>query len=307
MTPSNIPREDFVAGFSPQGLPVRGRVIRLSENTLSPILKRHAYPDHLAEILGEAVLLSALVGSGMKFDGKILVQAEGDGPVSMLVGEYTKTGGLRAYARHEPERWAWLDKVNKGDKPHMPQLFGPQGRLGMIIVYANTDLTPYQGIVPLAKGSMAECAEAYFRQSEQVETRLRLSVRKDEHGIWRGGGMMIQKIAGDDARGDTEDGWREAEALFATLSDAELTDPALPTPDLVYRLFHEGGVAMDDDVQALDDVCTCNRDRLVGTLRGMADESLREMVEPDGTLQVDCQFCSRNYTIPIEEVTSAAN
>lgn len=307
MTPSNIPREDFVAGFSPQGLPVRGRVIRLSENSLSPILKRHAYPDHLAEILGEAVMLSALVGSGMKFDGKILVQAEGDGPVSMLVGEYTKSGGLRAYARHEPERWAWLSKINKGDKPHMPQLFGASGRLGMIIVYANTDLNPYQGIVPLAKGAMAECAEDYFRQSEQVETRMRLCVRKDERGIWRGGGMMIQKIAGDDARGDTEEGWREAEALFATLTDAELTDPALPSADLVYRLFHEGGVALDDDAQALDDVCTCNRDRLVGTLRGMSDESLREMVEPDGTLQVDCQFCSRNYTIPIDEVTSAAN
>ena len=121
------------------------------------------------------------------------------------------------------------------------------------------------------------------------------------------GGMMIQKIAGDDARGDTDEGWREAEALFSTLTVEELTDPALPAPDLVYRLFHEGGVAMDTDAQALDDVCTCSRERLVGTLQGMADESLREMVEPDGTLKVDCQFCSRSYTIPIEEVTRAAN
>ena len=307
MTPSNIPMEDFVAGFSPQGLPVRGRVIRLSEGTISPILKRHAYPDHLAEILGEAVMLSALVGSGMKFQGKVLAQAEGDGPTSMLVGEYTKTGGLRGYARHEPERWAWLDKVNKGGKPHMTQLFGATSLLGQIIVYNNTELKPYQGIVPLAKGSLAECAEDYFRQSEQVETRLRLAVKKDASGGWRAGGMMIQKIAGDEARGDTEEGWREAEALFSTLTLDELTDPALPATDLVYRLFHEGGVAMEPDAQVLDDVCTCNRERLVGTLQGMADESLREMVEPDGTLKVDCQFCSRTYTIGIEEVTSAAN
>ncbi|MEL6827388.1 MAG: Hsp33 family molecular chaperone HslO [Pseudomonadota bacterium] len=307
MTPSNIPMEDFVVGFSPQGLPVRGRVIRLSEGTISPILERHAYPDHLAEILGEAVMLSALVGSGMKFQGKVLAQAEGDGPTSMLVGEYTKTGGLRGYARHEPERWAWLDKVNKGGKPHMPQLFGATGRLGLIIVYDNTDLKPYQGIVPLAKGSLAECAEDYFRQSEQVETRLRLAVKKDASGGWRAGGMMIQKIAGDEARGDTEEGWREAEALFSTLTLDELTDPALPATDLVYRLFHEGGVAMEPDAQVLDDICTCNRERLVGTLQGMADESLRDMVEPDGTLKVDCQFCSRTYTIDIEEVTSAAN
>ena len=307
MTQSNIPMDDFVAGFSPQGLPVRGRVIRLSEGTISPILKRHAYPDHLAEILGEAVMLSALVGSGMKFEGKVLAQAEGDGPVSMLVGEYTKAGGLRGYAKHEPERWAWLSKVNKGDKPHMPQLFGAMGRLGLMIVYDNRDLKPYQGIVPLAKGSMTECAQDYFRQSEQVDTLLRLAVHKDAAGDWRAGGMMVQKIAGDMARGDTEEGWREAEALFSTLTDEELTDPALPATDLVYRLFHEGGVAMDADAQKLDDVCTCNRERLVGTLQGMADESLRDMVEPDGTLKVDCQFCSRQYVIPIDEVTRAAN
>ena len=307
MAPSNIPMDDFVAGFSPQGLPVRGRVIRLSEGSISPILKRHAYPDHLAEILGEAVMLSALVGSGMKFEGKILAQAEGDGPLSMMVGEYTKAGGLRGYARHEPERWAWLEKINKGDKPHMPQLFGAMGRLGLIIVHDNPDLKPYQGIVPLEKGSLAQCAEDYFRQSEQVETRLRMVVRKDQAGDWRAGGVMIQKIAGDAARGDTEDGWREAEALFATLTDEEVIDPALPAPDLIYRLFHEGGVAMDNDVQPLDDVCTCNRDRLVGTLLGMADESLRDMVEPDGTLQIDCQFCARAYTIGINEVTQAAN
>lgn len=307
MTPSNIPMEDFVAGFSPQGLPVRGRIIRLSEATISPILNRHAYPDHLAEILGEAVMLSALVGSGMKFDGKVLAQAEGDGPVSMLVGEYTKAGGLRGYSKHEPERWAWLNKVNKGEKPHMPQLFGATGRLGLIIVYANTDLKPYQGIVPLVKGSLAACAEDYFRRSEQVESRLRLSVHKDADGTWRAGGMMIQKIAGDDARGDTDDGWREAEALFSTLTEEELTDPSLPATDLVFRLFHEGGVAMDTDAQPLRDVCTCSRERLVGTLQGMADESLREMVEPDGTLKIDCQFCARVYSIAIDEVTNATN
>ncbi len=307
MTPTNVPMEDFVSGFSPQGLPVRGRIIRLSDQSISPILKRHAYPDHLAEILGEAVMLSALVGSGMKFKGKVMAQAEGDGPVSMMVGEYTKAGGLRGYARHEPERWAWLEKVNKGDKPHMPQLFGATGRLGLIIVYENTEMKPYQGIVPLAKGSLAECAQDYFRRSEQVDTLLRLAVRKDGQGGWRAGGMMIQKIAGDDTRGETDEGWRESEALFATLTDDELIDPGLPAQDLVYRLFNEAGVAMDADAQALDDLCTCSRERLVGTLQGMADESLRDMVEPDGTLQVNCQFCSREYTIPIDKVTSAAN
>ncbi len=302
MAPSNKAIDDYVAGFAPQGLPVRGRIVRLGQGSLSPILKRHAYPDHLAEILGEALLLSVLVGSGMKFEGKILAQAEGDGPVSMMVGEYRKDGGVRAYANHEPERWAWLNKVNKGDKPHMPQLFGPMGRLGLIIVYDNPDLQPYQGIVPLAKGSMAECARDYFRQSEQVESHLMLAVRKGDDGNWSAGGMMIQRIAGDNARGDTGDGWKEAEALFATLKAEELLDETLPADQLAYRLFHEGGVSMDEP-QVLSDTCTCSRERLVSTLSAMADEALRDMVEPDGTLKVDCQFCARNYIIPIEDVT----
>ena len=119
--------------------------------------------------------------------------------------------------------------------------------------------------------------------------------------------MMVQKIAGDTARGETEAGWQEAEALFATLKPEELTDPSLPAQDLIYRLFHEGGVALDGDAQLLRDECTCSRERLVGTLQGMADESLRDMVEPDGSLSVDCQFCSRHYRIEIEEVTQATN
>ena len=302
MTPSHPPLDDFVAGFTPQGLPVRGRVLSMGPGSLSPVLKRHAYPDHLAEILGQALLLSVLVGAGLKFEGKVLAQAEGDGPVSMLVGEYRKDGGVRAYTNHEPERWAWLEKVNKGDKPHMPQLFGPMGRLALIIMHENHDLQPYQGIVPLAKGTLAECAQDYFRQSEQVMTHLKMVVRKDASGEWRGGGMMIQKIAGDQARGDTEEGWREAEALFATLKDDELIDPSLPADQLLYRLFNQRGVSMAAP-QSLNDSCTCNHDRLIGTLQGLSDEALHDMVEPDGTLVVNCQFCSRDYVIPIADVT----
>ena len=304
MTPSNVSHDDFVAGFNPQGLPVRGRIVRMGRETLSPILKRHAYPEHLGEILGEALMLSVLVGSGMKFEGKVLAQAEGDGPVSMLVGEYRKDGGVRAFARHEPERWNWLDKVNKGDRPHMPQLFGPMGRLGLIIIHDDTNLQPYQGIVPLEKGSLAECARDYFRQSEQVDTHLMMAVEKSDDGDWTAGGMMLQRIAGDEARGDTADGWREAEALFATLTAEELLDPALPADQLIYRLFHEGGVSMDAP-QWLADSCTCNHDRLVQTLSGMSDEALHDLVEADGTLSIDCQFCSRHYDIPIGDVTSA--
>lgn len=301
---------DFVANFQIEHRPVRGRAVRMGPASLSPILHRHDYPDNLARILGEAVTLAALVGSSLKFDGRLLVQAEGDGPVKMLVGEFRSDGGMRGYARYDDEAWAHLDKINKGAAPHMPQLFGPAGRLGLILIQDNPAIQPYQGIVPLVKGTLAECAEDYFAQSEQVPTRIALSVaefeRPGDPTLWVSGGMMIQRVASDEARGDTEEAWDEARALFATTTEAELADPDLPMEQLLYRLFHEQGVRLEPPM-TLDDRCTCNEDRLISTLKAMSDESLRELVEPDGTLSIDCQFCGRHYTVPIEAVTGAAN
>jgi molecular chaperone Hsp33 len=118
--------------------------------------------------------------------------------------------------------------------------------------------------------------------------------------------MMVQRIAADDARGETDEAWDEAQALFITLTDQELADPDLPMEQLLYRLYHEQGVRMEPP-QAIDDRCTCNEERLVATLKSMSDESLRELVEEDGTLSIDCQFCGRHYTVPIETVTGSAN
>ena len=310
MTDAAYAVTDFVTNFQIVDRPIRGRAVRMGEGSLSGILQRHDYPKNLARILGEAVTLATLVGASLKFEGRLLVQAEGDGPVSMLVGEYRSDGGVRGYAKFDAEAWAQLDKVNKGDAPHMPQLFGPSGRLALIIIQDNPAIQPYQGIVPLSKGTLSECAEDYFAMSEQVPTRLKLSVaeldRKDGNPVWVSGGMMVQRIAADETRGETEEAWREAEALFATLTDGELADADLPMEQLLYRLFHEQGVTMETP-QALDDRCTCNQERLVETLKQMPDDSLREMTEADGTLGIDCQFCNRHYDIAIEDVTGNTN
>ena len=310
MTDATYAVTDFVTNFQIVDRPIRGRAVRMGEGSLSGILHRHDYPKNLARILGEAVTLATLVGASLKFEGRLLVQAEGEGPVSMLVGEYRSDGGVRGYAKFDAEAWAHLDKVNKGDAPHMPQLFGPNGRLGLIIIQDNPAIQPYQGIVPLSKGTLSECAEDYFAMSEQVPTRLKLSVaeldRKDGNPVWVSGGMMVQRIAADETRGETEEAWREAEALFATLTDGELADADLPMEQLLYRLFHEQGVTMETP-QALDDRCTCNQERLVETLKQMPDDSLREMTEADGTLGIDCQFCNRHYDIAIEDVTGNTN
>jgi molecular chaperone Hsp33 len=307
MTEPTYLGSDFVASFQITDRPVRGRAVRMGAGSVAPILARHEYPPHLAQILGQAVALAALVGASLKFKGRIMVQAEGDGPVRLLVGEFATNGGVRGYARYDAEAWENLAKVNRGAAPHMPQLFGPAGRLGIILVDENPAIHPYQGIVPLTKATLEQCAEDYFAQSEQIPTRIKLAVDGLAGKLgWTAGGMMVQRVAGDAARGDTQEAWREAEALFATLREQELTDPRLPVPDLLYRLFHEQGVRLDAG-QEIADRCTCNEERLVATLKTMPDDALHELVEPDGTLSIDCQFCARHYTVAIRDVTGPVN
>lgn len=304
MTDAPNKTDDLVATFQLEGKPLRGRIARLGDLSLAPILARHDYPTELARILGEAVTLAALVGSSLKFDGKLLVQAEGDGPVSMLVGEFSTNGAMRGYAKYDAARWENLERINKGGRPHMPQLFG-SGALALIMVHNDQKRQPYQGVVPLAKGTLAECAEDYFMQSEQVPTKVALAVAEHsvggEQAHWRSGGMLLQRIAGDDKRGSTDDVWEEARALFGTLTDVELADPDLPSEDLLYRLFHESGVRAETTA-TLRDECTCNEDRLRGTLANMPDGQLIDMAE-EGVLGIDCQFCARHYDIAIADVT----
>lgn len=304
MADSMSQTDDLVATFQLEGKPLRGRLARLGTESLAGILSRHDYPAEIARLLGEAVTLAALVGSSLKFDGRLLVQAEGDGPISLLVGEYATDGGVRGYAKFDADRWANLERINKGARPHMPQLFG-QGALALIMISKDTNMKPYQGVVPLMKATLAECAEMYFMQSEQVPTKVALSVAQHSIGVskpnWRSGGMLLQKIAGDHARGNTDDVWNEARALLATLTDAELADPDLPGHDLLYRLFHESGVHYNM-AATLRDECTCHKDRLVTTLASMPDEQLLDMAQSDGILGIDCQFCSRHYDIAIGDV-----
>lgn len=305
MTETHL-KDDLVANFQLENKPLRGRISRLGSVSLAPILARHAYPDELARLLGEAVTLAALVGASLKFEGRLLVQAEGNGPVSMLVGEYTTQGGIRGYARYDADRWADLERINKGGRPHMPQLFG-SGALALIMIQDDPNIQPYQGVVPLTKATLAECAEDYFAQSEQVPTKVALSVAEltvaGQAPEWRSGGMLLQRIAGDETRGDTSEVWDEARALFATLSDGELADPDLGAENLLYRLFHESGVRMEASTP-VHDACTCNEERLRATLSKMPSSELQDMAEQDGTLGIDCQFCNRHYDIPVSDVTS---
>jgi len=287
-----LPADNIVAPFSLDGAPVRGRILRIGAEALDPILRRHAYPRPVALLLGEALTLAALIGSLLKSEARLVVQAQGEGPVTLLVAEH-HAGGLRGYARISE------DACLPSDNRIPPGALLGAGSL-VLTLDQGPDTTPYQGIVALNGDTLAACAETYFSASEQTDTGIRLAVGEvmsaDAPPTWRAGGVLMQRIAGDAARGDTEDGWNRAQHLFATLSDEELLDPSLGADRLLYRLFHEDGVRMASPA-TLDDRCTCNEERLIFVMRQFPPDELRDLVEPDGLLHARCQFCSRAYLI----------
>ncbi|HVK81456.1 MAG TPA: Hsp33 family molecular chaperone HslO [Verrucomicrobiae bacterium] len=286
--------DDLIASFSLDNAPVRGRVVRMAAGALDPILCRHDYPRPVALLLGEALTLAALIGSLLKIEGRLVVQAQGEGLVPLLVAEHS-SGGLRGYARLAEGA---ADHLAKANRIPPAELLGA-GSL-ILTLDRGPGVAPYQGIVALNGETLAACAENYFRTSEQVDTGIRLAVGElmsaNAPNTWRAGGILIQRVASDDARGDTREDWSRASILFGTVKDEELIDPELPADRLLYRLFHEEGVRMDQPTP-LDDRCTCNEERLTALMRTFPKDELQELIEPDGKLHARCQFCSREYLI----------
>jgi molecular chaperone Hsp33 len=300
LNPSNTrPADDLVAAFQIESQPARGRIVRLGA-VVDDILARHAYPEPVANLLGEACALAALVGASLKFDGRLIVQAQGDGPVGFVTADYDTSGGLRGYCSFDAER---VQAASRGFvRPGAKTLLG-EGAFTMTIDPADAR-ERHQGITPIEGETLALCAETYFAQSEQTPTRVRLAVGqvRDGGAHYRAGGMILQNIAGDDARGDTGEAWERAVALFETLGEDELVDPGVPPETLLYRLFHEDGVRLFTP-KPLRALCRCSEARVLRMLRALPDGDLSEMTEPDGAIHVTCEYCSRKYAVRPEAVS----
>ena len=291
--------DDLAAAFQIEGWPVRGRIVRLGE-TIDAILSAHAYPEPVAALLGEACALAALVGSSLKFEGRLIVQAQGDGPVRYVVADYGTDGHMRGYCRFDEDEVA---AASRGfARPGARSLLG-QGVFVMTLD-RGPDFERTQGITPIEGESLSLAAEHYFQQSEQVPTKVRLAVGSvvTDAGVgWRAGGALIQLIAGDDARGSTEEVWDRSRALFQTLADDELLDPTITPETLLFRLFHEDGVRLED-ARALVAQCRCSRERIAGMLTSFQPEERAEMVEADGMIRVTCEYCATVYELVPDEI-----
>ena len=297
--PVSAPMDNIAAAFQIEGWPVRGRLVRLGE-AVDKVLSAHDYPEPVAALLGEACVLAAIVGSALKFEGRLIVQAQGDGPVRYVVADYDTAGTLRGFCRFDAEEVA---KASEGfARPGAQTLLGKG--VFMMTIDRGEDFERTQGITPIEGESLSLCAEHYFTQSEQVPTKVRLAVGQvtTEAGTsWRAGGAMIQVIAGDDARGSTEEVWDRTRALFNTLGDDELIDPTISAETLLFRLFHEDGVRLEG-AKALSAVCRCSKERITGVLMSFPASDRAEMVEDDGMIRATCEYCSTIYEIDPEEV-----
>lgn len=299
--------DDLVIPFRTVRSRVSGRLVRLGDS-VDRILQRHQYPAPVAQALGEALAMTALLGTALKIEGRLILQTKSDGALGLLVVNYDTPGYLRGYASFDPERAAELAEAGGMADPAV--LYG-KGHLGMTIDPGG-DMDSYQGIVSLDGQPLAEAALTYFRQSEQLPTFLRLAVARvyvpgkgdaADTWKWRAGGLLLQNLAREGGHeheaelvsdDEDDDDWRRTRILASTVEDHELIDPLLSPERLLYRLFHEEGVRVHE-AQAVEERCRCSRERVEGFLRGFGPDQLSDMREPDGTISVSCEFCSTTY------------
>jgi molecular chaperone Hsp33 len=304
-------RGDIVLPFEVKPLGIRGRIVRLGP-VVDEILSLHAYPAPVSALVAQSVAMAALLGTTLKFAGKFILQTKSNGPVSMLVADFLSPNGVRGVARYDAARMAMAQGLDEAT------LLG-QGHLAMTIDQG-PDMERYQGIVPLGGVTLADAAHTYFRQSEQIPTRLKLAsgplmMRGDKLSHWLAGAIMVQHLprtggsspipfsSGDAPEGieqvQESDDWVKARLLLDTVEDHELLDPTLPLEDLLYRLYHEDGVTVYPATQ-LSRHCTCSRDTVASMLRNFTPQERTDMIE-DGKVRVTCEFCSTTYTFTPSE------
>ncbi len=287
---------------------VSGRLVRLG-GLVDHILTRHTYPEPVSEVLGQALALTGLLGTALKFDGKLILQTKSDGPLGFLVADCESPGRLRGYASFDAARTQAL--IETGSK-NPGRLLG-SGHLAMTID-RGSEMDRYQGVVGLDGETLEAAAHSYFRQSEQLPTFLKLAVARHfsaqtKSWHWRAGGLLIQYVStqgGHDrpppvtdeeatlVLGEDNDDWQRTVILAQTIEDHELLDPMLAPDRLLYRLFHQEGVSTHE-VVPLESYCRCSRERVETFLKSFGARELADMREPDNTVSVTCEFCASNY------------
>jgi molecular chaperone Hsp33 len=291
---TELTHSDKLLRFSFDKLDIRGELVYLDESWTN-ILARHSYPEPVRKQLGNALAAVALLSATVKFDGTMILQVQGNGPLRSLVVQVTSSGELRGLAR-------WEGIVPDGN---LLDVYG-DGRI--VITITKNDGDRYQSIVALEGDSLASALNVYFHQSEQLPSRFQLYVDGD-----RVGGLFLQalptsersqKLGTGPALRDREEDWNRITLLAGTLSDNEIF--AMPPERLLLNLFHEEDVHLHTP-KPLHFACTCSRAKVERTLIAMGEQELRSILHDEGTIKVDCEFCNQHYSFDSSDVDALCN
>lgn len=277
---------DFVQTFQIEDLNIRGRLVRM-EDAFARATENHDYPPLLAQLIGETMVLASVLASALKYDGIFTLQIQGDGPVSLIMADITSDGAMRAYAKCRED--ADLSNI---ESVSIPQLIGA-GHMAFT-VDQGPDTDRYQGIVELTGSTLAECAQNYFHQSEQLETAIVITSQPNVgEETPRAAGLMIQRLPNEKDNEVEEESWRRAVVLMRSIKSEELLDTNLSASQVLYRLYHEDGIRLYTQ-NHLRNECRCSDERVSSTLRAFPRAEMEEMAE-DGRITVTCEFCRTDY------------
>jgi len=293
-------RTDVALGVTIPSRDARGRVARLGP-VVDAVLAKHDYPPLIERLLAEALTLTALLGSLLKDpQGQMTLQAQTQGGIVDLMVCDFRSGELRGYVRFDRERLA-----DASISPALKEMFG-DGYLAITFDQPAGD-ERYQGIVPLEGKNLADAAQSYFAQSEQIPSIVRLAAEKRD-GHWVTGGLLFQHLPeGEEGRDrlhtrlDHPD-WPHIAILAGSVKAEELTNPELPLDDLIWRLFHEEEEVRTLPPVALSKGCRCDPDYVRSVIARFPPEERAEMVGDNGLIQVDCAFCSSSFSFPPDDV-----
>ena len=277
---------DRLLKFTFKGARVRGELVQLGA-AWREMVAHHRYPPPVKRVLGETVAAAALLAANIKFNGALVMQVYGDGPLQLLVVECQPDLALRATAkvRDEPiaDDISLQELLNRGGRGRFAITLDPKDRL--------PGQQPYQGIVALEGDSVAEVLQTYMRQSEQLETRLWLA--SDNHAA---SGLLLQRLpdeGGTQAAPADDGAWEHVVALAQTVTDEELLN--LPPADVLHRLFWQDSLKHYAPLKPRFE-CSCSRERISKMLISLGQDEVDSIVVEQGSVTVTCEFCGRQYS-----------
>lgn len=291
---------DTCVSFNLDNNVFRGRIVCL-DKVINDIFSHWVYPDNVAAAVCETTVLGVLLASLMKFDGLFTLQMQGNGPLSLLVCDVTSAGKVRSCAKYDAKAIAEAQALRKteGEIEPAPHWLGQGSLVFTVDQGKSTDL--YQGVVDLQGKNLAECALRYFKNSEQIDTHLRLFVKKEAQS-WKTAGVLIQKLPtdgkDDELKEQTEELWNENKILTDSLKEEEIFN--LDLSEVLFRLFHEHNVRVVGD-KSYEFGCRCNRDKLLNTLSSMKKIDIEDMAE-NGKITATCNFCGQTYDFAVGEL-----